>query len=80
MSTGTIRPVASDEGLACRAGGLKTSFLMFDGTGSHRTNGSSLLGKILTNKNLIFLYLNFLVVCKSLIVLLSKSIMFNIFL
>ena len=34
----------------------------------------------MNNKNLIYLYLNLLVICKSLIVRRSKSIMFNIFL
>ena len=55
-------------------------FLMFSGRGSRRANGSSLLGEILTNKNLIYLYLHFQVICKSLIVRLYKSIKFNIFL
>ena len=60
MSTGSIRPL-SDEDVPRRR--LESSFLMFVGTGSHQTQGSSLLGKILTNKNLIYLYLNFLVIC-----------------
>ena len=45
-----------------------------------QTNGSNLLGKILTNKNVIYLYLHFVVICKSLIVRLSKSLMSDIFL
>ena len=54
-------------------------FLMFVGTGSCWTNGSSLLGNILTNENLVYSYLHFLVIYKSLNVRLSKSILFNIF-
>ena len=81
MSTGSICHLASYEGIAIVArGDLGHLFLMFGGTGSHWTNGSSLLGKILTNKSLIYLYLNFLVICKYIIVRLSKSFMFNIFL
>ena len=54
---------------------------MFGGTSLCQTNGGSLLDKILTIKNLIVInYLNFLVTYKSLIVRLSKSSMFNIFL
>ena len=53
-------------------------FLMFGGTGSHQTNVNSLLGMILINDNLIYLCLHFLLICKSLIVRVSKSIMFNI--
>ena len=51
---------------------------MFGGTSSHWANGGSLLCKILTNKDLIYLYLHFLVICQFLMVRLSKSIMFNI--
>ena len=51
---------------------------MFGGASSYWANGSSLLCKILTNKDLIYLYLHFLVICQFLMVRLSKSIMFNI--
>ena len=69
-STGSISPLASDEDIAGMArGDLGHLFLMFGGTSSCWTNDSSLSGKILTNKNLIYLYLNFLVICKSLTVL-----------
>ena len=55
-------------------------FLMFHGTGLFRTNDSSLLRKIFTNKILIYIYLHFLVIYKYLIARLSKSILFNTFL
>ena len=81
MSTGSISPLVSVDGIVGMArGDLGHLLLIFGGTGLRQTNGSSLLGKILTNKNLIYLYLHFLVICKSLIARLSKSIMFNIFL
>ena len=61
-------------------GERKHVVLMFGETNSCQTNGSTLLGKIISNKNVMYLYLHFLVTCKSLIVRLSKSYMFNIFL
>ena len=78
MSTGSISLVASDEGITSLAGGDHL-FWWLVGPAA-RTNGGSLLSKILTIKNLIYLYLNFLLICKSLILRLSESIMFNIFL
>ena len=52
VGTGSISPLVSDEGIAGIARrDSRYLFLMFDGTGLHWTNGSSLLGKILTNKN-----------------------------
>ena len=70
-STESISPLVSDEGIAGMAredsGHL---FLMF---------GSSLSGKILTSENLIYLYLHFLVICKSLIVSYLR-VLCNIFL
>ena len=58
VSTGSISPLASDEGIACPAGGDSGHlFFTFGETGSHQTNGGSLLVNILTNKNVIYLYL-----------------------
>ena len=76
MSTGSVSPLALLVLLE------ETQNIFFDiwWDWLRQTNCSSLLGKILTNKKLIYLYLNFVVICKSLIVMLSKSIMFNVFL
>ena len=81
MSTGSIISLASDEALPVLLEDTQDIFSDFwwESDISCWTNDSSLFGKILTNKNLIYLYLNFLVNCKSLILRLPKSIMFNIF-
>ena len=56
MNTESSNPLVSDEGIVGMTRGDKEYlFLMFGGTGLLQTNGSSRLGKISTNRNLMIL-------------------------